>query len=90
MSTLSLLGAWAEVSPQLRNAPEQLSNGNPSSWGHYWHTGLFLQGPYWSDVETLWDDHLERQNGECNLHILYVTTFAAQEDSHRKRHRPRS
>jgi hypothetical protein len=44
----------------------------------YWLIGHFLQGPYWSDVEELWADHLRRPDGECNLAICYATAFTTQ------------
>lgn len=83
---LALFGEWASIRPQPRIQP-----GEFSGWGkgfyqelntdYYWLMGLFLQGPYWSDVDTLWSEHLVREKGECNLAIAYATAYATQEQA---------
>ena len=38
-----------------------------------------MDGPYWEDVERIWQDHLSRPNGECNLALAYPTGMAAHD-----------
>lgn len=78
---VTLLGEWSLVRPQPRFVA-----GTYPGWGDasyqklntdfYWLMGLFLQGPYWEHVDRLWEEYLVLPNGECNLHIAYLTTFS--------------
>ena len=79
---LDLLQAWCEAKPQPRYEIGILPGSGEGFYEtinteFYWLIGNFLQGPYWSDVETLWADHLRLPNGECNLRIARATAYAA-------------
>ena len=81
-SQLDLIGEWALARPQ----PRCLAGWFPG-WGDggyqklntdfYWAIGHMLQGPYAEDVQYLWDNHLIRPDGECNLPVANATAFAA-------------
>lgn len=81
---LTLFGEWASIRPQPR-----CKAGEFPGWGvdkyqynnldFYWLMGLFWQRSYWHDMETLWDEYLVRENGDCNLPVAYATAFACRE-----------
>jgi hypothetical protein len=80
---LELLRVWSLTRPQPRAELGLFSGKDPGSyqWNNlhsYWLIGNFMQGPYWSDVERLWANHLRRPDGECNLAICYATAFATE------------
>ncbi len=83
---LELIGEWSLAREQPR-----IVLGEFPGWGEkayqklntdfFWLTGLFIQGPYLSDIEELWDSYLERSDGECNLTIVYLTAVASRENN---------
>jgi hypothetical protein len=79
---LELLRAWSLARPQPKS-----EIGFYPGWGegsyesynleYYWLIGHFLQPPYFADVEQLWNEHLRRPDGECNLPLAYATSYTA-------------
>ena len=53
------------------------------NWEFHWSIGKRLVGPLWSCSQSILDEKLERADGQCNLTLLYIVTFAAYEDQAR-------
>jgi PA14 domain len=80
---IELVGKWALVKPQPRCEAGIFPGYGVGYYqalntDFYWLTGLFMQGPYWSDAETLCDHYLERADGQCNLAVAYSAAYAAR------------
>ena len=58
------------------------------NWEFHWSIGKRLVGPLWSCSQSILDEKLEMDDGQCNLTLLYIATFAAFEDQARS-HQPR-
>ena len=90
---VDLLAAWSQARSLPRfqpGNPRRVGIGNVRSvlpgptgssfrdnWRPYWLIARRLQGPYWKNLETLQNTHLERSDGQCNLPIAYISAFAA-------------
>jgi hypothetical protein len=80
---LDLLVAWSAARPQPRTVIGRIPDRDLGSYwalniGSYGLIGDHLQGQVnWEDMESLWDEHLERPDGECNLAIAYASVRAA-------------
>jgi hypothetical protein len=86
---LTLVGEWALARPQPRYQVLEfpaLATGTyeDTDYDYFWRMGHVLQGPYGTDVQTLWTRYLVRPNGECNLALAYMTAYSIREVSFRR------
>ena len=80
---LDLIGQWGSVRQQPRNVIGIYPGWHYGSgyydrnYGSFWELGRWTCREFFGNAEWLWDEYLELENGECNLHVAYMTIFSS-------------
>ena len=85
---LELLAAWSETRAHPRMQVVRFAGWSEGSFprGSYervnyqkpWELGRLFCRAYFDDCETIWRDHLDMPNGECDIRLVHVTAFATK------------